>query len=165
MLTFRNPDTFAATDRVEVTLDGAPVRDLNELEVVGDRVWANVWHSDEILRIDPATGMVDGVIDAANSKYIRSVPKADDVKADPKAEVAPAVAPTERTNAVIFRENGYNTLYDKQLRLSQQGEFKNGRLWDGKRYSYDSDGLLARIQLYKGGRYLGDAVITDEDKQ
>lgn len=64
-LTFRNPDTFAATDRVEVTRAGAPVRDLNELEVVGDRVWANVWHSDEILRIDPATGMVDGVIDAA----------------------------------------------------------------------------------------------------
>jgi len=107
----------------------------------------------------------DGVIDAANSKYIRSVPKADDVKPDPKAEVAPAVAPTERTNAVVFRENGYNTLYDKQLRLSQQGEFKNGRLWEGKRYTYDGDGLLTRIQLYKGGRYLGDAVITDEDKQ
>lgn len=107
----------------------------------------------------------DGVINEANSKWIKPVPKAEEVKADPKAEPAPAPAPTERTNAVVFRENGYNTLYDKQLRLSQQGEFKNGRLWDGKRYEYDGDGLLTRIRIYKQGRYLGDAVITDEDRK
>ncbi len=105
----------------------------------------------------------DGVIDAANSKWIKPVPKAEEVKVDPKAEPAPAPAPTERTNAVVFRENGYNTLYDKQLRLSQQGEFKDGRLWDGKRYEYDANGLLMRIRIYKQGRYLGDAVITEED--
>jgi antitoxin component YwqK of YwqJK toxin-antitoxin module len=105
----------------------------------------------------------DGVIDAANSKWIKPVPKAEEVKVDAKAEPAPAPAPTERTNAVVFRENGYNTLYDKQLRLSQQGEFKNGRLWDGKRYEYDRNGILERIKIYKQGRYLGDAVITEED--
>ncbi len=38
-----------------------------------------------------------------------------------------------------------------------------GRLWDGKRYTYDSDGLLTRIQIFKAGRYMGDAVITDDD--
>ncbi len=70
----------------------------------------------------------EGVINEANSKWIKPVKKADDVKPDPKAEPAPAPAPTERTNAMVFRENGYNTLYDKQLRLSQQGEFKEGRL-------------------------------------
>ncbi|MBL7957556.1 MAG: toxin-antitoxin system YwqK family antitoxin [Flavobacteriales bacterium] len=105
----------------------------------------------------------EGVINEANSKWIKPVKKADDVKPDPKAEPAPAPAPTERTNAMVFRENGYNTLYDKQLRLSQQGEFKEGRLWDGKRYEYDSDGMLQRIKMYKQGRYLGDAVITEED--
>jgi hypothetical protein len=45
----------------------------------------------------------------------------------------------------------------------QQGEFLNGRLHDGKRYTYDKDGILVRIQQYKSGRYIGDAVITDED--
>lgn len=105
----------------------------------------------------------NGVIDPAKSKYLKPVPEAEDVKVDPKAEPAPAVLPTERTNAVVFRENGFNTLYDKQLRLSQQGEFVNGRLWNGKRYGYDRDGILNRIQVYKGGRYAGDAVITDED--
>lgn len=107
----------------------------------------------------------DGVVNPANSRYIRSVPKADDVKADPKAAPAPAVTPAETTNAVAFRENGFNTLYDRQLRISQQGEFVNGRLYDGKRYIYDANGILTRIQVYKGGRYAGDAVITDEDRK
>jgi antitoxin component YwqK of YwqJK toxin-antitoxin module len=107
----------------------------------------------------------DGVINAANSRYVRSVPKAEDVKAETNAPVAPAVTAEEKPNAVAFRENGWNTLYDKQLRLSQQGEFKNGRLFDGKRYTYDRDGILTRIQVFKGGRFMGDAVITEEDRQ
>lgn len=106
-----------------------------------------------------------GVINEANSRYIKSVPKATEVKAEPDAASAPAVTAEEKPNAVAFRQNGWNTLYDLQLRLSQQGEFKNGRLWDGKRYTYDKDGLLTRIQMYKAGRYMGDAVITDEDLQ
>lgn len=105
----------------------------------------------------------NGVIDPAKSKFLKPVPEAEDVKVDANAPLAPAVQATETTNAVVFRENGYNTLYDRQLRLSQQGEFVNGRLWDGKRYSYNSNGILNRIQVYKGGRYAGDAVITDED--
>jgi antitoxin component YwqK of YwqJK toxin-antitoxin module len=107
----------------------------------------------------------NGVMDPARSKYMKPVPEAEDVKVDPKAALAPEVEATERTNVIPFRENGYNTLYDRQLRLSQQGEFMNGRLWDGKRYSYDKDGILNRVQVYKGGRYAGDAVITDEDRQ
>ena len=105
----------------------------------------------------------NGVMDPAKSKFLKPIPEAEDVKVDPKAEPAPEVLPTERTNAVVFRENGYNTLYDKQLRISQQGEFSNGRLWDGTRYTYDANGILKRKQVYKGGRYAGDSVITDDD--
>ncbi|MCB0763583.1 MAG: toxin-antitoxin system YwqK family antitoxin [Flavobacteriales bacterium] len=107
----------------------------------------------------------NGVINAANSKYLKPVPKAGEVKIDAKAAPAPAVTAEETTNAMRFRENGHNTLYDKQLRISQQGEFSNGRLYDGKRYTYDKNGILTRIEVYKGGRYAGDAVITDEDLQ
>jgi len=107
----------------------------------------------------------DGVINAANSRYLKPAPKAEEVKVDPKAAPAPAVTAEETTNAVTFRENGYNTLYDRQLRISQQGEFKQGRLYDGRRYSYDKDGILQRIQVFKQGRYSGDAVITEEDRQ
>ena len=64
-LTFRDPRGFARTGAVEVTDAGRPVRNLNELECADGAVWANVWHSDEILRIDPATGAVTGTADAS----------------------------------------------------------------------------------------------------
>lgn len=64
-LTRRDADTFEATGTVEVTRGGSPVDEINELEWVDGVVWANVWHSDEIMRIDPATGHVTGVIDAS----------------------------------------------------------------------------------------------------
>lgn len=64
-LTFQNPDDLAVLGGVDVTRDGGPVRGLNELECVDGRVWANVWPSDTIVRIDPATGEVDLVVDAA----------------------------------------------------------------------------------------------------
>ncbi len=107
----------------------------------------------------------NGVINEANSKYIKSAPKAEEVKVDATAPIAPAVTAEEKPNAVRFNENGYNTLYNRQLKISQQGEFRKGRLSDGKRYTYDSDGILTRIQVFKGGRYAGDAMITDDDIQ
>ncbi|SDD23826.1 glutaminyl-peptide cyclotransferase [Glycomyces harbinensis] len=64
-LTFRDPVTFAETGTVEVTLDGEPVFQINELECVGGEVWANLWQTDQIVRIDPATGEVGAVVDAS----------------------------------------------------------------------------------------------------
>lgn len=45
-----------------VTLNGEPLRNLNELEWVNGEIWANVWQSDLIARIDPETGHVVGMI-------------------------------------------------------------------------------------------------------
>lgn len=64
-LTFRDPATFAPIGSVGVQRDGQPVTELNELECVGDAVWANVWQTDRIVRIDPGSGTVTGVVDAA----------------------------------------------------------------------------------------------------
>lgn len=68
-LTFRDPGTFERTGTVDVTIDGSPVDELNELECVdgpdGPRVLANVWGSDEIVRIDARSGEVTAVIDAS----------------------------------------------------------------------------------------------------
>ncbi|GAA4713228.1 glutaminyl-peptide cyclotransferase [Pseudonocardia yuanmonensis] len=64
-LRFHDPATFAETGSVAVTLDGAPVPQLNELECVDGAVWANVWRTDRLVRIDPATGAVTAVVDAS----------------------------------------------------------------------------------------------------
>jgi len=65
-LTFRDPATFDPTGSVTVTRDGTPLRDINELECVDGQVWANVWRTDEIVRIDPATGQVVAEVDAGD---------------------------------------------------------------------------------------------------
>lgn len=59
----RDRETFAITNTVKVTRAGREVALLNELECVGDAIWANVWHSDEILKIDPRNGAVLEVLD------------------------------------------------------------------------------------------------------
>jgi len=64
-LTFRDPATFEELGGVEVTLDGEPVTELNELECVGHEVFANVWLTNRIVRIDATSGRVLTTIDAA----------------------------------------------------------------------------------------------------
>ncbi|HYH30262.1 MAG TPA: glutaminyl-peptide cyclotransferase [Pseudonocardia sp.] len=64
-LRFHDPATFAETGSVAVTLDGEPVTELNELECVDGQVWANVWQTDRIVRIDPTDGRVTAVVDAS----------------------------------------------------------------------------------------------------
>jgi glutamine cyclotransferase len=62
-LTFRDAATFAPIGSVPVTLGGASLYRLNELECVEGAVWANVWGSDVIVRIDPDEGRVTGLLD------------------------------------------------------------------------------------------------------
>jgi glutaminyl-peptide cyclotransferase len=64
-LRFWDPDKLTETGRITVTDDGRPVDQLNELEYIKGEVWANVWTTDRIARIDPATGKVNGWIDLA----------------------------------------------------------------------------------------------------
>ena len=64
-LTVRDATTFEAQARIPVTLYGLPIENLNELECVGEHVWANVWMTDTILRIDKSNGRVDGVVNVS----------------------------------------------------------------------------------------------------
>jgi len=63
-LIFRDPATFAELGRVAVTSEGKALPKLNELECTTDGVWANVWQTSSIVRIDPASGRVTAVVDA-----------------------------------------------------------------------------------------------------
>lgn len=64
-LYFRNRSTFASQGQVSVTRNGVPIDRLNELECVDGQVYANVWQTDTIVRIDPTTGKVTAEIDAS----------------------------------------------------------------------------------------------------
>lgn len=62
-LRFMDPTTFRVLRTIEVVADGKPVNRLNELEWIKGEIFANIWQTDEIVRIDPATGQVRGRID------------------------------------------------------------------------------------------------------
>lgn len=65
VLTFRSPEDFRVIGRVTVKRGGTAVPYLNELEWAEGAIYANVWMSDEILRIDPGSGRVTAVWDAS----------------------------------------------------------------------------------------------------
>lgn len=56
-------ENFALERKQPVTIEGRPVRWLNELEYIDGKVWANVYTTDEIVIINPKNGVVEGVID------------------------------------------------------------------------------------------------------
>lgn len=64
-LTVRDADSFKPLRTIDVTLGGKKVMNINELEWVEGEVWANVYMTDNIIRIDPTSGKVVGIIDLA----------------------------------------------------------------------------------------------------
>lgn len=73
-LFFRDPATFEIIGTLPVRDDGKPVSNLNELECVGGEVFANVWLTNELVRIDAATGTVLTRIDATALREAETAP-------------------------------------------------------------------------------------------
>lgn len=80
-LRFLDPLTLRETGRIEAAYKGKPLSGLNELEWIEGEIWANVWLTDHIARIDPKTGTVAGLIDlsALKSRLGAAPPGLDDV--------------------------------------------------------------------------------------
>ena len=60
---FRDPETFAEIGKIEVYDDQGPVHNLNELEYIEGEIYANIWQTDMIVRINPQTGAVQSWVD------------------------------------------------------------------------------------------------------
>jgi glutamine cyclotransferase len=65
VLRFITPHTLAQQRSITVTDGNKPVALLNELEYVGESIYANVWKTDRIAIIEPDTGKVTGWLDLA----------------------------------------------------------------------------------------------------
>lgn len=61
-LYYRDPKTLAEIDKIEVYDQRGPVVRLNELEYVHDEIYANIWQTNRIAKIDPTTGQITGWI-------------------------------------------------------------------------------------------------------
>ena len=74
-----DPTTEAETGRIHVTCEGRPIKNINELEWIKGEVYANIWLTTVIVRINPTTGVVDGLIDVGNLLSLASQHQAVDV--------------------------------------------------------------------------------------
>ncbi len=73
------PENLTEKRRIKVTLNGKPVVHLNEIEWVCGEVWANVWQTKLIYRINPVNGVVTSIIDASNLPLPQDIPTSQDV--------------------------------------------------------------------------------------
>ena len=78
-LYFLDPKTLQTTRALQISLDGAPLDRLNELEYIRGEIYANIWYTDLIARIDPTSGEVVGVIDCGSLRDGEGAPGPNDV--------------------------------------------------------------------------------------
>lgn len=62
-LTFLDPENLKETKKIEICNHKGVVVNLNELEYINGEIWANIWTTDNIVRIDPLTGKIVAEID------------------------------------------------------------------------------------------------------
>jgi glutaminyl-peptide cyclotransferase len=85
-----DPESLKEIGVISVTDEGRPVENLNELEWVKGEIYANIWQTDRIARIDPKTGHVVGWIDLTG-----------------------LLTPTERQNADVLNGIAYDGEHDR----------------------------------------------------
>jgi glutamine cyclotransferase len=104
-----NPKTLLPTGMIPVTLEGKPVERLNELEWVKGEIFANVWQTNWILRIDPRDGHVVGAIDLRNL-----LPAADAVPG--KTDVLNGIAYDAKADRLFVTGKNWPKLFEIRVK-------------------------------------------------
>lgn len=103
-IAFRDPKTFEVLGEIEVTDGGEPVEMLNELEWVEGEIFANVWQTDDVVRIDPDTGEVTGRLDLSALK-----------QQQPNGEVTNGIAYMESQDRLFVTGKLWDAIYEIEL--------------------------------------------------
>lgn len=85
------------------------------------------------------------------------------VKRTPKVEKKEAkIESAVKPNLGTVNPEGYNKLYTRSLLLKWDGYYHFGKPWNGKKYIYNENGILEKIEIYKDGLYIGNGVIEKD---
>lgn len=68
------------------------------------------------------------------------------------------IGPLPSAKGMLLKD-GYHKTYNENKDILMDGQFKGGKLWTGKHYKYDENGLLERIDVYKDGKFSGNGVL------
>lgn len=110
-LQFLDPIHFRELRRLQVRDGASPVTQLNELELVGDRLYANVWLTDLIAMIDLRTGQVIGWLDLSGLKQ-RFVKPPD---WDPNDNVLNGIAWDERRGRLVVTGKCWPQMFELEI--------------------------------------------------
>jgi glutamine cyclotransferase len=106
-LRFLDPATLRETGQVNVSVAGRPLPWLNDLEWMDGEIWANVWQSDLLARIDAGSGEVTGWIDLRGLRAL-----AGDGQID---SVLNGIAPGSRPGTFLVTGKNWNSLFEMAL--------------------------------------------------
>lgn len=107
-LTYLDPVKLTPVRRLQVTENGYPVKNLNELEFIKGFIYANIWTSDIIVKIDPSSGKVLGKIDLSSLTN-------EARKINPNAEVLNGIAYDSTTDKVYVTGKLWANIYQIQF--------------------------------------------------
>ncbi len=107
VISVRDPGDFHLLSTIQVTRNGAPQSALNELEWIDGEIWANVWKTDEIVRIDPRTGAVTMVVDCSGI-----YPRADRT---PQSDVLNGIAFDSTSKAIYVTGKNWPHVFQIEL--------------------------------------------------
>lgn len=102
-----NPETFATEKSICVTLNGEPLDLLNEMEWIDGHIWANVYLTDAIVEIDPATGAIIGYVDLPALR--------DRLHNNPEAEALNGVAYNPERKTLYVAGKDWNRLFEIEI--------------------------------------------------
>ena len=105
-LYFLDKNYLTEVSRIEVCDHNGPVRQLNELEYIDGELWANVYVSDDILRIDPKTGIVTGRINM--SGLLTAIEKQN-------ADVLNGIAYDEQSEKIYVTGKNWPKLFEVEI--------------------------------------------------
>ena len=102
-----NPETFATEGAISVMFNNMPLDLVNELEWAEGKIWANVYLTDSIVEIDPATGTVIGFVDLSPLRAM--------LKENPEAEALNGIAYNPATKHFYVTGKDWNTLFEIEI--------------------------------------------------
>jgi len=108
---FLNPDTLKEVGYVESYSNKQRVKDLNELEYINGKIYANVWQKNIILIMNPKNGAIEGIVDL--SDLIKEVKKSQ--RLEPNDDVLNGIAYDKENNRLFVTGKHWGKLFEIEL--------------------------------------------------
>ncbi len=108
---FLNPDTLEEIGYIEAYTNKQRVKDLNELEYVEGKIYANVWQKNIILILNHNNGAIEGIIDLSNLE--KEVKKSQ--RLEPNDDVLNGIAYDDKTKRLFVTGKHWNSLFEIKI--------------------------------------------------